>query len=173
MGNINRGKDFEREIKYGFERVPEVSVDRLPDQMSGYSGSANICDFIVYRYPYEYYIECKSTYQKSFPYKNLTDNQFSGMLEKSNIDGVIAGVIVWFIKHDITVFLPIQTIARDMSMGHKSFNMERMFSSTEFTANKDFFILVGEKRKIFFDYDMAEFFDRIDAITKGERRALR
>ena len=41
------GKKFERVIKEAFERVDNVSVDRLHDQTNGFAGSANICDFIV------------------------------------------------------------------------------------------------------------------------------
>ena len=44
---VNRGKQFEDVIKQAFLNVPDVSVDRLHDQMSGYFGSKNICDFIV------------------------------------------------------------------------------------------------------------------------------
>ena len=39
----NRGKDFEKSIESCFKAVPNVSVDRLPDPMSGYSGVKNIC----------------------------------------------------------------------------------------------------------------------------------
>ena len=44
----NRGKQFEEQIKKSFEKVKGVSVDRLHDQTTGYLGSTNICDFIVY-----------------------------------------------------------------------------------------------------------------------------
>ena len=48
----NRGKQFEDVIKQSFEKLEDVSIDRLHDQTTGYVGSSNICDFIVYRYPY-------------------------------------------------------------------------------------------------------------------------
>ena len=43
----NRGKQFEEVIKEAFESIPDVSIDRLHDQTTGYRGSSNICDFIV------------------------------------------------------------------------------------------------------------------------------
>ena len=64
---VNRGKDFEEHIKQAFLQVPDVSVDRLHDQTNGYLGSSNICDFIVYKKPFEYYIECISSW-KHFEY---------------------------------------------------------------------------------------------------------
>lgn len=40
----NRGKQFENVIREAFERVPNVSIDRLHDQTNGFKGSQNICD---------------------------------------------------------------------------------------------------------------------------------
>lgn len=42
--SINRGKDFENVIRQAFEKVPDVSIDRLHDQTTGFKGSQNICD---------------------------------------------------------------------------------------------------------------------------------
>ena len=107
----NRGKQFERVIREAFEKVPGVSIDRLHDQTNGFKGSQNICDFIVYKEPYEYYFECKSVHGRtlsihSIPhtgkdgkvcgfYGNITDKQWGGLLEKSKIPGVFAGIICW------------------------------------------------------------------------------
>jgi hypothetical protein len=44
MSNVNRGKQFEEQVRKGFEKLSDISVDRLPDQMSGFAGSSNICD---------------------------------------------------------------------------------------------------------------------------------
>ena len=93
--SVNRGKDFENVIKRSFEKVEGVSIDRLHDQTTGFKGSRNICDFIVYKEPYEYYIECKSVHGNTLPFSNITDNQWTGMLEKSRIEGVFAGLICW------------------------------------------------------------------------------
>ena len=57
---ISRGKDFELIVKSAFESVPNTSVYRLYDTMGGYSSVANIADFVIYHYPYQYFIECKT-----------------------------------------------------------------------------------------------------------------
>ena len=43
----NRGKQFEDVIKKAFLKVPDVSIDRLHDQTTGFLGSKNICDFVI------------------------------------------------------------------------------------------------------------------------------
>ena len=148
----NRGKDFEKVIKEAFERVPGVSIDRLHDQTNGFVGSYNICDFIVYKEPYEYYIECKSVHGNTLPFSNITKNQWQGMLEKSKIDGVIAGVICWWIDRDITKFIPIQTLQTLKENGYKSIKYN--------LVSLPVFDMVGEKKRVFFNYDMREFFYR-------------
>lgn len=91
----NRGKQFEQKIREAFLKIPNVSIDRIPDQTMGYKGACNISDFIVYKEPYEYYVECKSVHGASLPFSNISQNQWQGMLEKSKIEGVFAGVICW------------------------------------------------------------------------------
>ena len=107
---VNRGKQFEDVIRQAFEKVPDVSIDRLHDQTNGFRGSQNICDFIVYKEPYEYYFECKSVHGASLPFSNITETQWNGLLEKSKIEGVFAGVICWFVNKDVTRFIPIQML---------------------------------------------------------------
>lgn len=41
---VNLGKKFEDVIRESFEKVPDVSIDRLHDQTTHYLGSSNICD---------------------------------------------------------------------------------------------------------------------------------
>ena len=42
----------------------------------------------------------------------ITKDQWDGLVEKSKIPGVVAGIIVWFIDHDTTTFVPIQELKR-------------------------------------------------------------
>ena len=77
MSSQNRGKDFENVIKKAFKRFSDVSIDRLHDQTTGYAGSSNICDFIVYKRPNQYYIECKSTGGKSLPLTRIINYLYS------------------------------------------------------------------------------------------------
>lgn len=145
----NRGKKFENVIREAFEKVPNVSIDRLHDQTTGFKGSQNICDFIVYREPYEYYIECKSVHGASLPFSNITDTQFNGLSEKSQIEGVFAGVLCWFIDKDITLFIPIRLLMWLELTGYKSIR----YDYDDPTLIK----IKGKKKRVFFDYDMEEF----------------
>lgn len=157
----NRGKKFENIVKESFLKVPNVSIDRLHDQTTHWKGSQNICDFIVYKEPYEYYIECKSVHGASLPFSNITDTQWSGLLQKSQIEGVFAGVICWWIDKNRTFFLPIQKLAIwryfDSALQLKSISVEQ--------AEKDVSCIEikGKKKRVFFDYDMEEFFNEVQS----------
>lgn len=151
---VNRGKKFEQVIQKAFEKVPNVSVDRLHDQTNGFKGSQNICDFIVYREPYEYYIECKSVHGASLPFSNITDTQWNGLLEKSKIEGVFAGVICWWIDKNVTKFIPIESLSWLELSGYKSirYDIDNVYTIE----------IKGKKKRVFFDYDMEEFLNECD-----------
>lgn len=172
----NRGKQFENQIEGAFLKVSGVSIDRLHDQTTGYIGSSNICDFIVYKKPYEYYIECKSVHGNtlsihSIPkpdkkgilhgfYGNISDKQWEGLLEKSKIPGVTAGVMCWWVDKDVTRFIPIQVLdALRNTYGQKSIRYDLIFHHTD---SPQIINLGGYKRRVFFDYDMEEFFNTIE-----------
>lgn len=157
MTPVNRGKDFENQIREGFESVPGVSVDRLIDPMAGYAGVRNICDFIVYKEPYINYIECKSCYGNTLPFTNITDNQWKGLLEKSQYPGINAGVIVWFIDHDKTVYVPIQTLQALKCNGYKSLNITHDWEKYDSPLKGQYLYILGDKRRILFNYDMDKF----------------
>ena len=155
----NYGKEFEGVVRKAFEKVPNVSIDRLHDQTTGWKGSSNICDFIVYREPYEYYFECKSVHGNRLPFSNITDTQWKGLMEKSQIEGVFAGIICWWIDRDRTFFLPIQKLAIwryfDSALQLKSISVEQ--------AEKDVSCIEikGKKKRVFFDYDMEKFLNAV------------
>ena len=155
----NRGKKFESVIREAFEKVPNVSIDRLHDQATGFRGSSNICDFIVYKEPYEYYIECKSVHGNILPFSNITDTQWNGLLEKSQIEGVFAGVICWWIDKDITKFIPIQALAWLDMVGYKSIRYDEGTSDNYLS---DVVEIKGKKKRVFFDYDMQDFIERME-----------
>ena len=150
---INRGKQFEEQIRKAFMKVDGVSIDRIHDQTTGYRGSQNICDFIVYKKPYEYYIECKSVHGNTLPFSNITDTQWNGLLEKSKIEGVNAGIICWWIDRDITLYMPIEELELEKQHGWKSirYDIERDNGVIE---------IKGKKKRVFFDYDLRDFIGR-------------
>ena len=168
----NRGKQFEEVVRECFEKVPHTAVNRLPDPVMGYLGYRNICDFIVYNKPYEYYIECKSVHGNllsihSKPklgrdgrwhgfYGAITDTQWEGLLEKSEIKGVFAGVMCWWIDKDITRFIPIQMLEKMRNNGAKSIRYDVIACNGYHTID-----IIGKKKRVFFDYNMEEFFNVI------------
>ena len=170
QNRVNRGKDFEAQVQSGLEATPGVSIDRLPDPMAGYAGVKNICDFIVYKYPNQYYIECKSCYGNTFSinsndpkkkYGNITNNQWEGLLEKSKIPGVRAGVLLWFIDHDVTYWLDIRLLQKWKDLGNKSIAYYPEWAGSTYPAGEMWTYLVGKKRRVLFDYDFNDFFREI------------
>lgn len=157
---VTHGKQFEQVVRESFEKLYGVSVDRIPDQTTRYKGSTNICDFMVYQFPTLFYIECKTIHGNTFPLTNIRPNQWTGLLEKSKIQGVVAGVIVWWIDHDVTRFLPIAELAVLGKKGQKSIRYD---------MKDPFFIdVLGTKKKVYFDYHMKPFLQHFGLSTEVE-----
>jgi len=107
----NRGKQFEAKFKSDFlKTVPNSTIDRLYDSMSGYYAISNISDFIGYCKPNIFYLECKSHRGASLPLENVT--QYEKLKSKVGIPGVRAGVILWLIEKDKVYYIPISTITK-------------------------------------------------------------
>ena len=174
----NRGKKFEEVIQEAFKKVPDTSVVRLHDKTTGYLASSNHCDFIVYKKPYELHIECKSVHGNtlsihSIPkpdkkgvlhgfYGNITDTQWEGLLEKSKIPGVIAGVICWWVDKDTTMFIDIRLLEELRKRNYKSINYCAPFALEDIEGLSDMWTwVIGKKKRVFFDYDMEEFLNAI------------
>ena len=125
---INRGKQFEERFKQDWERtIPDSSVDRIYDQMSGNKTISNISDFVGYKYPNIFYLECKSTHENTFNFHKLT--QYDKLVTKIGITGVRVGVIIWFIEHDRVIYVPIKTIKQMKKDGLKSVNIRTIDES--------------------------------------------
>lgn len=171
QNRVNRGKDFEGQVHDGFLQIPRVSIDRLPDPMAGYAGVKNICDFLVYKFPFQYYIECKSCYGNRLSihsndpkkkYGSITNNQWEGLLDKSKIPGVKAGILVWFIDHDETFWLDIRLLEKHRNAGNKS--IAYFCDWVDFTDESHcmWTRISGKKRRVLFDYDFIPFFEEIE-----------
>jgi len=160
---VNRGKQFEDKIRSALEKVPDISVDRLPDPAAGYAGIRNICDFIVYRYPFVHYFECKTTHEGTLNWSAFTDDQWTGLQEKDVYPGTIAGAIVWFVKKDRTVFVPIHEMCRLYREGKKSLSLREIDEGTV-----SFVEVPGRKLRILYDYDGDAFISNLD-LKYGER----
>lgn len=163
MRKQNRGKDFESEIRSCLETLPNVSFDRLPDPMAGYSGIRNICDFSMYNYPHMFFLECKSLYGNTLNYSSaITSNQWEGLYEKSKIKGCIAGVCVWFIDHDLTVFVDIKDLQEHRLKGAKSLNISNITSEED---KVNHFIIDGVKKKVMFKYFGEKFLNNLHKLA--------
>lgn len=121
------GKKAERKVKEWLDRPQEgYSFDRIVDNMSGFYGSSNICDFTLYKYPNMYYIESKCTGHDRFEFSMLTDTQYTGLLTKSKIDGVHGLVIVLFATYKRAFILDIREIDKLKQSGTKSLNILKL-----------------------------------------------
>ena len=162
---INRGKAFERVIRDSFEKMHDVSVDRLHDQTSGYkSTSANPCDFIVYKKPHIYYLECKAIHGNTLNFNaHISKYQWDTLLRKSEIDGVVAGVICWWVDHDRTIFIPIEDLQLMRTVGFKSVRYDAIDDCDGDTGMIE---ISGKKKRVFFEYNMYDLFNAIENSRK-------
>ena len=160
MCAVNRGKKFEDIVKECVLRLGDVYIERLYDPQGGYAGVANPCDHIAYKRPQFYMLECKSVHKNLLPiyspdpekkYGNISNTQWEGMLKASKY-GVVAGVICWWIDKDVTKFLPIQELEVYRNAGNKSIRYDYELPNS--------LIIKGTKKRIYFDYDFSEFFEK-------------
>lgn len=148
----NIGKKFEDAVRKSFELVPDVSIDRLRDAPKKLKGVDNPSDFIVYKKPHELYVECKSHRGNTLPFSCIRKEQLDGMSEKWLKPGVIAGFIIWFIDHDLTVWVSIDVIKTLMWFDYKSLNIKDL--------NKiPHLIVPGKKKRVYFEYEMKQFLE--------------
>ena len=158
---VNRGKDLEDQFKTQIEYLQSVSLDRLPDPSGGFLGVRNICDFTAYKYPFEYFIECKAFSGNTLNFKSaITSNQWQGMTEKMKVEGVMAGVLVWFIDYDRTVYVPILELVKLRDSGSKSLNIKDIQE-----MNVNYIEMEGKKKRVFFVYDMEKFVEELQNYT--------
>ena len=91
------------------------------------------------------------------PFSNISETQWNGLLEKSNIEGVYAGIICWWVDKDVTLFIPIQTLDFYKYKGDKSVR----YDIFDLWVNYEAIELKGKKKRVFWEYDMEEFFNQI------------
>lgn len=145
---VNRGKAFEQKVKEDWKKTfPDSVIIRLPDQMSGYKGSsANVSDFIGFNQTKLFLLEAKTTQINTFPLTNL--RQYNDLLAYKNITNVYPGVILWFIKHDKIIFVPINSIEKMKKDGKKSINVKMLDENVYYMVE-----IPSKKKKVFLDSD--------------------
>lgn len=120
---ISMGKKFEECLYKGFRNTFKGgTINRIYDTQGYHKGIRNVCDYIGYNFPYIYYLEAKSLHGNTFNIQKLT--QYNALLEKHNIKGVIAGVVIWFIDHKRVVFVDIDKVTELINLGKKSINIK-------------------------------------------------
>lgn len=142
---LNKGKQFESIVKKSFEKEEDTYVLRLYDTTNGFIGIANPCDFVVYKHSRLFLIECKTCHGSSLPLANISSNQWNSLLEASNIDGIIAGYMIWFIDKDTTIFLQ----AQDAELYVKQTNKKSIPYNIPYAKQ-----VLGNKKRVFYEYDM-------------------
>jgi len=106
--------------------------------MGGYKNIGNVGDFICYKYPNIYLLDCKSIQGNTLPFSDL--RQYDQMLKYKDILGVAVGFIVWFVDHDRVLWIPVQTMEKIKTEGLKSFNINKM------TPDNYFFLEIPSKK---------------------------
>lgn len=121
------GKKAEDKIEEWLDKPDEgISFDRIPDQMTGFYGSKNICDFACFKSPYMWYIESKATWEDRFDFSMITDTQYKGLMNKSQIDKTFGVVMVLFASYKRAFMLDIREIDKLIKSGKKSINIKKI-----------------------------------------------
>lgn len=139
------GKIFEEDFHKAADKDSTIDVNRLKDPVGGQSGVRNICDFIVYSYPHNYYLELKSRQGNTLNFKEITRVQWDGLTKKMGKVGAIPGVLVHFSDHSEVYFVHMSKLIelRD-ELGRKSLHID--------TARVYGIKLVGTVKRTRYDY---------------------
>ena len=158
--NDDLGKQAERKIREWLDKPEDgYSFDRIPDQMTGFYGSKNICDFTCFKSPFMYYIESKATWNDRFDFSMITDTQREGLLKKSRIPFVRGIVIVLFASYKRAFMIDIRSIVKSIESRNKSFNINRLNKSQVKMSEIE---TIQNSRKTFLDYkgDIENYFQK-------------
>ena len=127
MGNDGLGKKAEQKLRVWLDKPEDgLSFERLPDQLSGFYGSKNKCDFIVFKSPYMIYLESKSTWEDRFDFSMISDYQYESLLDRSKIENVFGYVAILFATYKRCFLIDINQIAKLKSEGKKSININKI-----------------------------------------------
>lgn len=139
------GKKFEQDFEKSCSNFELISIDRFYDVMNGFKSINTISDFVVYKLPYLYYFELKSYKGKKLYWHSIRDNQWNGLLDKSNIEGVHAGILIQFREHDKHFYVSIEQCQQLKDSGEKGISID--------WCEEHAIELVGTKKRTRFSYD--------------------
>lgn len=117
------GKIFEKEF---FNSLDNIFVRRIKDDTLRFKNVKNACDFIVFRQPYLYLFELKTTKLRSLPFSNISQFQIDSLYHHCKQEGIVAGFVINFRSHNYqTYFLPAdKAYAYYYQAERKSFPLE-------------------------------------------------
>lgn len=125
---INYGKRFEEKFKQDWQDSMEDScIIRLYDNTSGYLSIGNVTDFICYKYPNIFFIECKTHKGASIPFDKIP--QYDKMIKLAGIKGIRIGVILWLYEKDLVLYIPVKTLKKLKEQGEKSVGIRHLNDS--------------------------------------------
>ena len=102
--------------------------------------------------------ECKAVHGNTLNFKSdIRENQWKKLLEYSQIPGVNAGIIVWFIDLDKTFYIPIWTLEFLKNKLHK-----KSFHGIDDEFFPDSYKMRAVKKQVFFEYDLDRFLKEIE-----------
>lgn len=125
--NDSLGKDAEEKISEWLDRPEEgYCFDRIPDQMTGFCGSKNICDFTLFKSPDMFYIESKATWSDRFDFNMISEYQYTHLMKKSEMPNVYGIVIILFASAKRAFIINIREIDKLIQSGKKSININKI-----------------------------------------------
>lgn len=119
---MNEGKRWEN----NFRESMGAGCIRLYDTTNGFVGVNNPCDFIFYKYPYQYLFELKSIEKDSLPLTGTTLRQIEDMYKIMQTgEGIMGGICVQFREVKKAFFIPVPQLKYALEMeGLKSISLE-------------------------------------------------
>ena len=89
--------------------------------------------------------------------------------EKSRIEGVVAGVMVWFYNKNVTLFVDIRLLECLKQEGYKSLPCDcRWVLDKEVEGWSAYWTeVIGVKKRIYYDYNMEKFFKDLEYLYGG------
>ena len=156
---MSLGKNFESICSVQLQEQG-FYVQRIPDQMTFLKGSKNPCDYIVYKYPYMFLMEMKTTAGSSLPLRNISEFQMKSLNDCFLTKGVIGLYLVWFYDKGITVAILGDYIA---NLDKKSIRYD----------DENCIKIEGTKKKKYFEYNFTKLFSEVKKAYENKLRKSR
>lgn len=151
---MNEGKRWES----NFRESMGVGCIRLYDTTNGFVGVNNPCDFIFFKYPYQYLFELKSVENNLLPLTGTTLRQINDMYEIMQTgEGILGGICVQFREVRKAYFIPVPHLKYELDKGLKSISLEYC----ETRAGEELIEIPLEYKKVNCSVDKREFLLRL------------